>query len=345
MSKSNVTHFSALAANELLCNSKHFLLVSIGTCSILLTPFSPASAFELKFNRDPDGVKPVINNNLFKTQKFGETLPRSFKSGFSLGRPNPNASDERRYGCPPLNTCDYKFQFKVKDIVWPIARFTNYIDIVPSGEYVYDNRKRPADRINVRAAYDSSYALKHEEVHLNQDYSFLTKHFQPLVDWAANYIGGWFNSTAAAKRALDRDFKVNYNVALKDASPKFYTLLEFSTHSKNGAGTDLDTVDKLMLFPPQDPADPWTYKIRDVDEVWRTNMDGLIASYTPDYKLVTTPGKNPIPCPGPLPVLGIGCFFAYSRRLRTRLKKSQSNQGIVTSNIAIYQSTAHQVAT
>jgi hypothetical protein len=325
MSKSNATHFTALAANELLCKSKHLLLVAIGTCSILFVPFSPASAFQLTFARNPNGELPVIDNNLFKTKLFGETLPSDYKDGFSLDMPKPTSDYAIRYGCPPANTCNYEFQYKVQDIVWPKATFTNFINIVPSGEYVYGNAVDPP----VRATYDSSYVLEHEEVHLNQDYSFLTKHFQSLVDWAAGYIGDWFNSIAAAMQALQNDFDVNYNAALNDATPEFYALFAASTHDPppgNGTLTDYDTDGNLMLYPPQDPADPWTYQLRDVDEVWRTNMDDLIASYTPAYDLVTTPGEEPIPCvPGPLPVLGIGCFFAYSRRLRTRIKKSKSN--------------------
>jgi hypothetical protein len=320
MSKSNTTHFSALAADELLCNSKHFLLVSIGTCSILFAPFSPASAFQLTTARGPDGELPLINTNLFETQKFGIRLPTVNKDGFSLDIEKFTSDYAMRYGCPPANTCDYHFQYKVQDIVWPKATFTNFINIVPSGEYFYYNAKKPPDRILERAAYDSSYILEHEKVHLNQDYSFLTKHFQPLVDWAAGYIGDWFNSTAAAMQALKNDFDANYNAALNDATPKFFALFNASTHDTNGRVTDLDTDGKLMLYPPQDPADPWTYKLRDVDVVWRTNMDDLIASYTPAYDLKTTPGEEPIPCPGPLPVLGVGYFFAYSRRLRARIK-------------------------
>jgi hypothetical protein len=284
--------------------------------SLLTTLFislpSSVAAFQLVTKEGPTINLPAPDPIHAKTPyRWGKTLPTSIKDGFVLDPTKTKSGFENRYGCPPANNCDYHFQYRVQKIIWPTATYTNYIEIIPTGQYNYDFDSPGV--ANVKVNYDSTYVKKHEDVHVRQDHAFLAKHFKLLVDWAKNYIGNWFNSQDDAAAALELDFQTNYTTALASAQSSWNPLFKASDHENKGRVV-------RTVTPPADPSDPWTLSLKDEDESWRSALDDSITLYNPSYALRNSPGQDPIPCPvpAPLPILGLGVAFRYSRKIRAK---------------------------
>jgi hypothetical protein len=284
--------------------------------SLLTTLFislpSSVAAFQLVTKEGPTINLPAPDPIHAKTPyTWGKTLPTSIKDGFVLDPTKTKSGFENRYGCPPANNCDYHFQHRVQKIIWPTATYTNYIEIIPTGQYNYDFDSPGV--ANVKVNYDSTYVKKHEDVHVRQDHAFLAKHFKLLVDWAKNYIGNWFNSQDDAAAALELDFQTNYTTALASAQSSWNPLYKASDHDNIGSVV-------RTVTPPADPSDPWTLSLKDKDESWRSALDDSITLYKPKYALINSPGQDPIPCsvPAPLPILGLGVAFRYSRKIRAK---------------------------
>ena len=304
-----------------LAKTMHSTKTLVLRYSLLTTLFislpSSVAAFQLVTKEGPTINLPAPDPIHAKTHyRWGETLPTSVKDGFVLDPTKTKSGFEKRYGCPPANNCDYHFQYRVQNVIWPIATYTNFIQIIPTGQYNYDYDSPGV--ANVKVDYDSTYVKKHEDVHVRQDHTFLAKHFKPLVDWAANFIGNWFNSQDDAAAALELDFQANYTTALASAQSSYDPLFIASDHANKGS------LDRTVT-PPDDPSDPWTLSLEDYDESWRSALDDSITSYKPSYALITSPGQDPIPCPAPLPILGFGVAFRYSRKIRAKLLTTRIN--------------------
>ena len=320
-----------------------FLKIPLLICIFCL----PAHSVQIQLSR----VQPGALNNPIKdlpdlshtTRIFGEATPiKNFKQ-----EPSVLGELRKRYGC---DNCDIKMQFKAQDIQWPTLFFGSRIELVPSADkkqfqvpadfpILSDGVANPR---NITLSYDNTYAKAHEVDHADHQFNFFERIFSRLSVWSKNYQPGWFNNPERPAQALLEDFRKNIELAMKEyeaeykiiankyhndllpSMPGSSVLLGPETKGSAVSGTDVDgrPLPWARAFILDNETGEWSLVFKDGDDSWRKDTTNLINAYKVQWEPQTTGDDPEISCvPAPLPILGVGVVFRYTRMLRRMSKK------------------------
>lgn len=320
---------------QILEATRKAVLITVGTFSLFLFDSNAGSAFVLYPNQTPpvnivEEGRPWTDQyewrNLYPND-LGETHD-SFLDRTTLSMENPVVNSfYRRYGCPEIcSSGDFFEQYRVGEIVWPAATYTVAWGYIFSGTYAAlgPNFEFPEE---FEVTYDEAYVREHELVHVRQSQEFIVKHIKLLENWARTYIGGWFNSREEAQGALELEFRLNYFSALTSAQKEYDKIFLDSEHGI--PGTDAYGTKGRANVSPIDSAGH--ISVEDEDPSWRDFIDDATRNYTPEYAIYQANGDEPVPCPAPLPILGISVAWSFSRRLRKlsrELRNSSRKSGL-----------------
>lgn len=273
---------------------------------------NPAYGFKLIPNKDAEGQLVNIYKNLpeysKKTRLFGETLKKPI-----MALTLPSNDIKERYGCPE---CQFKTQYQADHINWSDLLYTWKISLVPSKK----NHVMFVDGVPRSVSYDYSYIKVHEEFHASSNKNLFDKIFGKVVEWANKYTAGWFNSEHKADNSWQDDFKINFEKAEKEYDNKKSELDKNFHDAKVYSAGFLANKGAINHKIVLDNQNNYVASVKDVDESWRQDLTEAINKYEPQIQLQTSLGEAPVACPGPLPLLGLGVAFRYSRKLRNKLR-------------------------
>jgi hypothetical protein len=327
---------------QILEATRKAVLITVGTFSLFLFDSNAGSAFVLYPNQTPPVN--IVEEGRHWTDQYewrnlypnvwGKTHD-SFLDRTTLSMEYPVVNSfYRRYGCPEIcSSDDFFWQYRVGEIVWPAATYTVDWGYIFSGTYAAlgPNFEFPEE---FEVTYDEAYVRQHELVHVRQAQEFIVKHIKPLENWARTYTGGWFNSREVAQGALELEFRLNYFSALTSAQEEYDKIFLDSEHgtldSEHGTlDSEHGTKGRVKTSRSIDSAGP--ISVEDEDPSWRDFIDDAIRNYKPEYAIYQENGDEPVPCPAPLPILGISVVWSFSRRLRKlsrELRNSSRKSGL-----------------
>jgi hypothetical protein len=198
---------------------------------------------------------------------------------------------------------------------------TSVVETLPQEEFTLrDGTKATFDKNGIK---DDSGVISHENKHVKLFQSFIKKIAAGLDEWAKVYEGPWFNNQDDAESKLKEDGENAFEKMKKDYFPKLDAWTTNSGHDEYVSYNDLEyfTIDKKRYFSLEDREE------REDSGGWSKYVNKEINDFK-DYAKYNTSkqGDEKIPCtpvPAPLPILGVGVFFKFSRTIRRRLNQIQ----------------------
>lgn len=259
---------------------------------------------------------------LGKTYEGHGTTPpasRKYESGeqYLHGLANYRYSSE--YTINPLTIptqcgCDttiFKTQYKIKG-----AEFMGEMPVkltisaLPEVEFTFNDGSKATYDQNGKD--NKSGVIRHEIKHIDHFKSFIAKIVDGLNEWAKAYDGAWFNSDVKAHNQLKTDSEQAFNKLKNDYFPKLEGWVTGSGHDEYDYNEDdFYAVESKPYFSLEDKGD------------WEKSVAKEIDDFK-DYNNYPVSKQNDpkIPCvPGPLPILGVGIFFRFSRKIRRKLSQ------------------------
>lgn len=287
------------------------------TASLALATYFPSNSaygFSLK----------PIDNKYEKLKRFSEYNDPNESILFGSLQPIPKlilengkADIKERYGC---SKCEFYTQYQADDIKWPVLEYFWTIKLMPTQQN-FDRVVKGAKSI---VSYNENYAKVHEEFHANSAKNLFDKILGKVVEWAKTYTAGWFNSMNRANDSWNKDFNENSVQALKEfkeSSNKMHNDYHEANYvDKFGKTQGKRGEAKLEYVLVDINPNEYVANIEDIDISWRHDTTKFIEQYEPKFQLQTSKGDDPIECPAPLPLLGLGVAFRYSRKLRNKLR-------------------------
>jgi hypothetical protein len=357
-----IVHFNQKKpAHKLVVESCVFLIFRYGLLSLLLFPLGASAGTELRIlvENDPEFYKsPIWDKTITNIPPSTTPMKSSAKDGWGYlwgatllcHRADPQADPSDPLKCqqrpaPPVDRIKMTTKsclrcgddwFRISNVDWPILVFRTKKYVFPTGDYSVEQRQGFGlpNLVFTEVGYNEQFVRDHEGKHVHQITELFLKHTRLLRTWANEVVSKlkWFPSKIQAETALINDFRENFNKSWESFRAEYSQMIINSGHGKD------DESSVSILFAPADqqtPLDqinertPMKITLLDKDDSWSSRVDAKIDMYTPTYQLNTTFGQDlpvePECVPAPLPVLGVGIFLRFARKLR-HMSKSLSPQ-------------------